>query len=535
MTMGSWCTSFPLEEWPEESFTQFVDYFKTVREKDFGGHLDGIDWDWEGYCSEVCLKGNCKCGWDDKVCGDKSPEELKAGVKYQTHDSSPGNGTYEYMCYILPTRETVQVMTGITHHMKEAGFVVTLAPMSTAVYTSDPDTSPKQVMRNEFVKWREHRIGGEQRDLLKMADSMLLQWYSGFDATLCTNSKDPKKCACNNVELEDYPNIYNNTKDPKVAGVFYNYFMEDDFGGNMYPQWWPTRCQACGNNTIMPNGTVMNFPCYRPGDDWFMPGNVTKYPELIKSHNEHMKNYTETWTVDGKPGFPYWWPQNMTVTGKCPRKLDCPDWRYHGEKPYETQIKLLKSLSKVFDLSKLSVGFETLGQDVLIQHMSYADKALPWTTVTNEEKWNKEIYFHECKHNLTLSDPLGKNRCGAPLLQQQWGLKFNASEMIGLEKAIMEETGSGLAGIGVFTLDGMMWQPSGHKERFWYKELCKLNKNYKIPCSGPCCTEEHFNSPDEPSPPNAIHYSIHPDAPGGINDNSGANEDHVEFLTDFIQ
>jgi len=119
--------------------------------------------------------------------------------------------------------------------MKEAGFVVTLAPMSTAVYTSEEDKSDKQYMRNEFVKWRKHYIGGQERDLLEMADSMLLQWYSGFDAALCMNSDDPHACSCDNVELEDYPNWFNNTKDPHHAGVFYNYFMEDDFGGNMYP------------------------------------------------------------------------------------------------------------------------------------------------------------------------------------------------------------------------------------------------------------------------------------------------------------
>lgn len=217
-----------------------------------------------------------------------------------------------------------------------------------------------------------------------------------------------------------------------------------------------------------------------------MPGNVTKYPELIKSHNDHMKNYTETYTVDGQPGFPYWWPQNMTTNSKCPRGLDCPDWRYHGEKPYSRQIKLLKSLSKVFDLNKLSIGFETLGVDVLVQHQSYQDKALPWTTATNKEKWDHQIYFHECKHNATLENPTGANRCGAPLLQQQWGLKFNASEIKGLQEALIQETGSDLAGIGVFTLDGMMFDEK--QERFWYKELCKLNKNFQIPCSGECCT-----------------------------------------------
>ena len=34
-------------------------------------------------------------------------------------------------------------MTGVTHKMKEAGFVVTLAPMSTAVYTSEEDKTEK--------------------------------------------------------------------------------------------------------------------------------------------------------------------------------------------------------------------------------------------------------------------------------------------------------------------------------------------------------------------------------------------------------
>jgi len=147
----------------------------------------------------------------------------------------------------------------------------------------------------------------------------------------------------------------------------------------------------------------------------------------------------------------------MTTNSKCPRSLDCPDWRYHNEEPYSRQIKLLRKLSKIFDLSKLSVGFETLGVDVLVQQMSYADKAPPRTTATNKEKWNEAKFFHECKQNVTLEDPLGANRCGAPLIQQQWGLKFNASEVIGLSRKVNEEFGHDIAGIGVFTLDGMMW------------------------------------------------------------------------------
>jgi len=74
------------------------------------------------------------------------------------------------------------------------------------------------------------------------------------------------------------------------------------------------------------------------------------------------------------------------------------------------------------------------------------------------------------------------NRCGSPLLQQQWGLKFNASELIGLDKAVEEELGKNLGGMGVWTLDGMMWQPQSQAKRLWYEPLCDLNKYFKVPC-----------------------------------------------------
>jgi len=197
MVMGSWCTSFPTTEWTESQFTEFVNYFKTLREGTFGGNLDGIDFDWEGYCNEICLKGNCKCDWDDKVCSDKTPEELAAGVKFTRTDSH--GVEYKMECYIMPTKATIQVIAGITHFMKQAGFVVTLVPMSTAVYTSKEDTSAKQNLRNEYVKWRKNTYEGQAVDLMEMVDGVLLQWYSGFDASLCTLSDDPHACSCDNV------------------------------------------------------------------------------------------------------------------------------------------------------------------------------------------------------------------------------------------------------------------------------------------------------------------------------------------------
>merc|ERR550514_488266 len=87
--------------------------------------------------------------------------------------------------------------------MKAEGYVVTLVPMSTAVYTSKEDTSPKKVMRNEYVKWRKHSFDGAEVDLMQIVDGVLLQWYSGFDASLCMNidNDDDRKiaCACDNV------------------------------------------------------------------------------------------------------------------------------------------------------------------------------------------------------------------------------------------------------------------------------------------------------------------------------------------------
>ncbi len=40
---------------------------------------------------------------------------------------------------------------GLTHAMKKAGYVVTLVPTSTAMYSGEADTTPKQVMRNEYA------------------------------------------------------------------------------------------------------------------------------------------------------------------------------------------------------------------------------------------------------------------------------------------------------------------------------------------------------------------------------------------------
>jgi len=145
LTLGSWCTQLPInskQEWSDADFSNFVTYFQEVRSNVFGGYLDGIDFDWEGYCDAGCLKGTCICAWDDQICGQATPDELAAGIFWEASPLA-GQPKMKHQCWIMPTSSTFQVMTGITHAMKQAGFVVTLVPMSTSMYSGDDDSTPK--------------------------------------------------------------------------------------------------------------------------------------------------------------------------------------------------------------------------------------------------------------------------------------------------------------------------------------------------------------------------------------------------------
>jgi len=110
-----------------------------------------------------------------------------------------------------------------------------------------------------------------------------------------------------------------------------------------------------------------------------LPGSWDKYPQLITDHQNAWRNYTQATGTGGRPGLPYWWIKNSTYLGRCPRGIDCPDWRYKNEEPYSRQLKMLKSLSKVYALDKLSIGFESLGNDKFVQQKSWSDPLLPFS------------------------------------------------------------------------------------------------------------------------------------------------------------
>merc|ERR1711862_551107 len=129
-----------------------------------------------------------------------------------------------------------------------------------------------------------------------------------------------------------------------------------------------------------------------------------------------------------------WWIKGKTVPSACPRAIDCPDWRYKGEQPYSRQVKLLKSISKIVDLGKVSIGFETLGIDVQVQMESWEDHALPWTTAPLKDHkpptpYKNYTYYKPCHQNMTVENYKDNKRCAMPLLSQQWGPKFDADEV----------------------------------------------------------------------------------------------------------
>ena len=68
---------------------------------------------------------------------------------------------------------------------------------------------------------------------------------------------DPMSCTCDNVPLDGYDNVIKNTE---FGGFMYE--------GDMWPTSFPIRCQTCGDNVILKDGTRGHFPCYPEGENW---------------------------------------------------------------------------------------------------------------------------------------------------------------------------------------------------------------------------------------------------------------------------
>merc|ERR1712118_69903 len=148
--------------------------------------------------------------------------------------------------------------------------------------------------RNEFVKYRKQTSFGQEVDLLDLADGILLQWYSGFDAALCDATFPSKSCTCDNVPAADYPNVLDSTKDAGglLVSAWQTYW---NISGNFFPSTFPVRCQACGKNVILPDGTRGDLPC-ASDDEWFVPSTKRSTDganpkEVVLDHNTKLEAY----------------------------------------------------------------------------------------------------------------------------------------------------------------------------------------------------------------------------------------------------
>jgi len=279
--------------------------------------------------------------------------------------------------------------------------------------------------------------------------------------------------------------------------------------GNSFPTTFPLRCQACGKDVYRKDKKTGEWgwgeePCAPKEEEWYVPCAKrdklgANLPECVAAHNNGIEKYAQKHHTE-----PHWWPKGVEVASKCPRGIDCPDWHYEGEEKYERQIKLLKSIQSVIDLKKVAIGFETLGIDVNVQLEAYQDQGLPWST-SNPKKhqwpvpYDELVFYEKCSTNMTFANYKGEKRCASAIGWQQWGLKFDAKDIIGLEAAVKAQLGTELSGVGVFTLDGVISQGTKKKKRFWCGELAKLNQTYKIPCSGSECGQ-CGSAADAPTP-----------------------------------
>merc|ERR1719424_1150464 len=166
----------------------------------------------------------------------------------------------------------------------------------------------------------------------------------------------------------------------------------------MFPTSIPVRCEAC-------SGTSGPNKCASEDETWFSPCNES-HQDCKDQHKASLANYSSHHDKSQN-----WWVKGVSIPSSCPRAIDCPDWQYQGEKPYSRQLALLKSLSKVMDLNKVSIGFETLGTDVQVQMRAYEDPALPWTDVSPKQMHQQGIYYKDCHQNMSSNNTDKEMRC----------------------------------------------------------------------------------------------------------------------------
>jgi hypothetical protein len=255
IVLGSWCSRFPsywllkqensLSKWlnsiidssnikPDDDILKdpanfsdgakkFVTQFESINNS-HGNVFDGIDFDWEGFCPGPALWNNATCSWGPNCSGDGrttdgNSQTLGTGKGLCQDSYNPDTRGWckkgicnvnLQNCWTMIDQTTVSIMIAISHAMRDAGYVVTAAPTSTQLFSSKVETS--QNKQNQYVLYGKDYIAD-------CFDGVMLQWYSGFDAGICSTDqssypripgKDAGLCKMNNESImPGYSNLMN--------------------------------------------------------------------------------------------------------------------------------------------------------------------------------------------------------------------------------------------------------------------------------------------------------------------------------------
>lgn len=260
--------------WSDEQVTQFVETLSDMSDR-MGG-IDGFDFDLEGFGAGTNPhKEGVWTAWCNTY---------RDGGPYP-NATYPGDG--KAACYSLPDAGTLDTFNRVFKQLKEKGFIVTVVPMSTGLYTNDSaDTTPQ----NQFVV---HGLDHTN------VDGIMLQWYSGSGLNICNKAPDG---LCENDATNQCDNPDGDTNASRM-----------------------TNLRNVLNNKISP--TLKN-KSYWPGG----PGAGLEGDSINYFYNTNPVEFAEI-SATGK--CPY----------KCPRKIDCPDWAYTEDThPFETQVNMLSRL-----------------------------------------------------------------------------------------------------------------------------------------------------------------------------------------------
>ena len=320
--LGAWNVTFPNEntkcvyDWFDSTnikdgldpFDQFVVYFEAIRDQ-LGGTIDGIDFDWEGYCPSYCMSDNCVCsdvGRNGTTCSGKQT--------LNNNYNTPG-GT------IFADGYTHRVMLGITRAMHKRGYVVTGVPMSTQMYVPE-DLNNQQLDSMTGEQVFTSVMNSSSNEFLKytldysLYDGIMLQWYSGSAFGPPTNDNDLKKECYGSQSVQNKP---------------FDTFMQ---------QGWMHPSERSKRNRIFNLGSYSNVGTDKAG---------LFDTEDVAVGIEHFTEYANSNQVTSNQDLVTKYNKNDRCYTHCPRTRDCPDHFYPNSTPNEHQANSLKRLVTVVE------------------------------------------------------------------------------------------------------------------------------------------------------------------------------------------